>query len=139
MIDIENLVYTNVRTAVKGFKPLASVSGTYTDVPPSFPHVSIEETDNAVLSSTLSTSDREYAANLTYTVNIYTNTATAKSDAKELAAVVNDAFSDMGFVRSMKQEMPNIDRTIYRLILRFQGTVWKGISGEEGHYNITAR
>lgn len=139
MIDIENLVYTNVRTAVKGFKPLASVSGTYTDVPPSFPHVSIEETDNAVLSSTLSTSDREYAANLTYTVNIYTNTATAKSDAKELAAVVNDAFSDMGFVRSIKQEMPNIDRTIYRLILRFQGTVWKGISGEEGHYNITAR
>lgn len=139
MIDIENLVYTNVRTAVKGFKPLASVSGTYTDVPPSFPHVSIEETDNAVLSSTLSTSDREYAANLTYTVNIYTNTATAKSDAKELAAVVNDAFSDMGLVRSMKQEMPNIDRTIYRLILRFQGTAWKGISGEEGHYNITAR
>lgn len=139
MIDIENLVYTNVRTAVKGFKPLASVSGTYTDVPSSFPHVSIEETDNAVLSSTLSTSDREYAANLTYTVNIYTNTATAKSDAKELAAVVNDAFSDMGFVRSMKQEMPNIDRTIYRLILRFHGTVWKGISGEEGHYNITAR
>ena len=139
MIDIENLVYTNVRNAVKAFNADISVSGTYADVPSAIPHVSIEETDNASVASALSTSDREYAVNLTYTANIYTNTATAKSDAKAIAEVVNDAFTDMGFVRSMKQEMPNIDRTIYRLILRFQGTVWKGISGTDGHYNITAR
>lgn len=139
MIDIENYVYTQVRTAVKAFKPLASVSGTYTDIPPSFPHVSIEETDSYSLADRLSTSDREYAANVTYTVNIYTNTATAKTDAKALAAVVNDAFSDLGFARSMKQEMPNIDRTIYRLIMRFQATVWKSADGADGHFNITAR
>ena len=139
MIDVENYVYTNVRTAVKGNFPLASVSGTYNDVPSSFPHVSIEETDSYSLPSFASTSDREYAANLTYTVNIYTNTATAKSDAKAISAVVNDAFSDLGFARSMKQEMPNIDRTIYRLILRFQGTAWKAFDGEDGHFNITAR
>lgn len=139
MIDIENKVYTVVRTAVKAFNSDIDLSGTYSDVPPSFPHVSIEETDNAVLVSQSSNTDREYAANLTYTVNIYTNTATAKNDAKAIAAVVNDAFVDMGFARSMKQEMPNIDRTIYRLILRFQGTAWKGFDGESGHYNITQR
>lgn len=139
MIDIENLVYTNIRNAVVAFQPSVSVSGTYTDVPSSFPHVSIEETDSFVPTETMSTSDREFAANLTYTVNIYTNTATAKSDAKALAAVVNDAFADMGFARSMKQEMPNIDRTIYRLIMRFQATAWKGFDGADGHYNITAR
>ena len=139
MIDIENYVYTQVRTAIKSVRPLADVSGTYIDIPSSFPHVSIEETDNASVASTISTSDREYAANVTFTVNIYTNTATAKTDAKEIAAVVNDAFTDLGFVRSMKQEMPNIDRTIYRLILRFQATVWKSADGAADHFNITAR
>lgn len=139
MIDIENLVYTNVRTAVKAYNNAISMTSTYTDIPSSFPHVSVEETDNASVVSAISTSDREYAANLTYTVNIYTNTATAKTDAKAIAAVVNDAFTDMGFNRSMKMEMPNIDRTIYRLILRFQGTAWKAISGADRHYNITAR
>ena len=139
MIDIENKVYTVVRTAVKAYDNAISVSGSYSDVPSAFPHVSIEETDSYVPTGTISTSDREFAAALTYTVNIFTNTATAKQDAKNIAKVVNDAFAEMGFARSMKQEMPNIDRTIYRLILRFQGTAWKGISGIDGHYNITAR
>lgn len=139
MIDIENYVYTKVRTAIKGTFPLADVSGTYISTPSTFPHVSIEETDSYSLADRISTSDREYAANLTYTVNIYTNTATAKTDAKEIAAVVNDAFTDLGFVRSMKQEMPNIDRTIYRLILRYQATAWKSADGAADHFNITAR
>lgn len=139
MVDIENLVYTNVRNAVKGYDANASVSGDYADVPASFPHVSIEETDNASVVGAISTSDREYAANVTYTVNIYANTETAKTEAKALAAVVDSVFSAMGFVRTMKQTMPNIDRTIYRLIMRYQATVWKAFDGEDGHYNITAR
>ena len=139
MIDIENKVYTEVRNALKSFNSSVSVSGTYTDTPSQFPHVSVEETDSSSVASAISTTDREYAANLTYTVNIYTNTKTAKADAKALAAVINDTFSAMGFNRSMKQELPNIDRTIYRLLLRFQATAWKGISGTDGHYNITAR
>lgn len=139
MIDIENYVYTQVRNAVKAANSNVSLSSLYIDVPSSMPHVSVEETDSYTPSGTISTSDREYAANVTYTVKIYTNTTTAKTDAKAIATVVNDTFTGMGFVRSMKQEMPNIDRTIYRLIMRFQGTVWKAFDGEDGHYNITAR
>lgn len=139
MIDIEKLVYTNVRNALKAFNSHISVSGTYIDVPSNLPHVSVEETDSYTPAEMLSTTDREYAANLTYTVNIYTNTATAKSYAKEIAAVVNDTFRDMGFVRAMKQELPNIDRTIYRLILRFQATAWRAYDGAADHFNITAR
>ena len=139
MIDVENYIYTQIRNAVKTAFPSASTSSTYNDTPDSFPHVSIEETDSYVPTETISTSDREFAANITYTVNIYTNTEHAKSDAKDLAKTINDAFSALGFSRTMKQEMPNIDRTIYRLILRFQATVWKGFDGVEGHYNISAR
>lgn len=139
MIDIENLVYTNVRNAVKAYDSNISVSGNSPDVPSSFPHVSVDETDNFVAVGAMSTTDREFAANLTYTVNIFTNTATAKTDAKKIADVVDDAFADMGFARSMKQTMPNIDRTIYRLIMRFQATASKAFDGEDGHYNITAR
>lgn len=139
MIDIENLVYTNIRNAVKAYNSSISVSGSYEPTPSSFPHVSVEETDSYTVASAISNTDRERAADLTYTVNIYTNTATAKTDARKIAAVVNDAFVAMGFNRSMKQEMPNIDRTIYRLILRFQATAWKAYDGEDRHYNITAR
>lgn len=139
MIDIENYVYTSVRNALKAYNTNVSVSGEYIPTPSKFPHVSIEETDNASVASAISTSDREFAADVTFTVTIYTNTDSAKSDAKALAAVVNDAFTALGFVRSMKAELPNIDRTIYRLLLRFQATVWKGFDGAEGHYNITAR
>lgn len=139
MIDIENYVYTTVRNAIKAYNSGIGVSGTYVDIPSKFPHVSIEETDNASLASALSTSDRERAANVTYTVNIYTNTATAKSDAKAIAVVVNNAFTAIGFNRSMKQEMPNIDRTVYRLTMRYQATAWKAFDGVDGHYNITAR
>lgn len=139
MIDIENLVYTTIRNALKAYSTDIDVTGTYVDVPSKFPHVSIQETDNATEPSTISTSDREFSAELTYTVNIYTNTATAKSDAKAIAAVVNDAFTAIGFVRSMKQEAPNIDRTITRYIMRFTATASKAYDGADGHFNITAR
>lgn len=139
MINLENLVYTTVREAVKAYNPNVTVSGLYNDTPSSIPHVSIEETNNAVVTSTISTSDREYAAELTYTVNVFTNTATAKSDANALAEVVNDAFAAIGFARSMKQRMPNIDRTIYRVTMRFNATAWKAFDGADGHYNITSR
>ena len=139
MIDVEYKVYTNVRKAVLDNFSTASVSGVYVDKPSKLPHVSIEETDSYTPVGYNSLSDPEFAAALTYTVNIFTNTKTAKEDAKAIAAVVNDAFAEMGFARSMKQEMPNIDRTIYRLILRFRGTAWKGFDGVDGHYNISAR
>lgn len=139
MIDIENLVYTNIRNAIKAYNSAIDVQGIHVDVPSTFPHVSIVETDNSADASTISTSDREYSAELTYTVNIYTNTANAKTVARAIANVVNDAFTGIGFVRSMMQVAPNIDRTIYRLILRYQATAWKAYDGADGHYNITSR
>lgn len=139
MVNIENLVYTKVRTAVKAFNPNITLSGVYNDVPSTIPHVSIEETNNANVTSAIDTSNREFAAELTYTVNIFTNTATAKSDANAIAEVVSDVFADLGFARSMKQRMPNIDRTIYRLTMRFVAVASKAYDGVEGHYNITAR
>lgn len=139
MINIENAVFTKVREAVKAFNPNITMSGIEDDSPSTIPHVAIEETNNASVTNTISTSDREYAAELTYTVNIFTNTATAKSDANAIAEVVSDAFAALGFARSMKQRMPNIDRTIYRLTMRFNATAWKAFDGVDGHYNITSR
>ena len=137
MIDIEPRVYTTIRSALKEEFPNINITGKYTDSPAKFPHVSIEETNNAVDASYSSTSDREYAANVTYTVNIYTNTETAKADAKNIAKIVNDTFSVLGFARSLSQPLPNIDRTIYRYTMRFTALVSKAYDGEEGHYNTT--
>jgi hypothetical protein len=82
---------------------------------------------------------REFAANQTFTANVYTNTQTAKTDAKALADIVDRVMQNPGFRRSQMLNTPNIDRTIYRLTLRFVGIVSLGYDGEESHYKITAR
>jgi len=135
MIDIEPRVYTTVRGALKSAFPGIDVTGRYTENPAKFPHVSIVETNNVNSSRNASTSDHEFAANVTYTVNVYTNTEAAKSDAKDIAKVVSDSFLTMGFVRTMSQPMPNINRTIYRQTLRFTALVSKAFDGIDGHYN----
>lgn len=139
MIDVENYVYTQVRNAIKAEYPSASVSGEYIENPARFPHVSLEMTDSSTDAASMTAQTREFAANQTFTANVYTNTQTAKTDAKALADIVDRVMQNLGFRRSQMLNTPNIDRTIYRLTLRFVGIVSLGYDGEESHYKITAR
>lgn len=139
MIDVENYVYTQVRNAVLAAFSNTDVSSEYTETPAAFPHVCLEMTDNTVISSFMTAEKREFATEQTFTANIFTNTATAKTDAKKLAEIVDRTMSGMGFRRSMYLRTPNIDRTIYRLTLRYTGIVSTAYDEAAGHYNITAR
>lgn len=124
MIDIENIVFDRLAKAVRTLYSGASVYGEYVETPATFPCVTIVEADNNVLQRTRDLDKNEHYANLMYEINIYTNDTTAKkSKAKSIAAVIDDEMSAMLFTRTFRGQTPNIDRTIYRITLRYSGVV----------------
>lgn len=138
MIDIESYVFTKVREAVLTEFANADVSSEYVENPAKFPHVCFEMTDNPVLGEYITAQNREFATSPTFTANIYTNTPTAKSDAKAIADVVDHTVQRLGFRRALYMRTPNIDRTIYRLTMRYDGIVSQAYDGNANHFNITA-
>jgi hypothetical protein len=131
MIDVENIVYTNVSDAIRNAFPNCECSGTYAATPPSFPFASIVEEDNYVYRESQD-ENIENDVRVMYAINVYSNKlGTNKSEAKKILAVADEAFGKLNFTRTMRSQIPNEDRTIYRLIARYEGVVHKGIT-EDG-------
>lgn len=128
MIDIENDVFTAVAAVLRSAYPNIYVVGEYVPAPPRFPAVSIVEADNRVVTR-MRTRNIENAASVMYEVNIYSNKASGKkSEAKAIAATIDEKFSDIGFTRTMKEQVPNLnDATIYRIVCRYEAIVDKDL------------
>lgn len=139
MIDIENYVYTQVRGAVLDSYNNVDISSEYVENPAKFPHICLEMTDSAVSARYMTAQDREFATEQAFSVNIFTNTPTAKTDAKKLAEIVDGVMQGLGFRRTLYLRTPNVDRTIYRLTLRYTGIVSLGYDKAQGQYKISAR
>lgn len=124
MTDIENKVFNTVAVALQTLFPGIAVYGEYLETPEVFPCVTIEEADNYVPSAFLSTTNREYATDLMYSVNVYTNNVNGrKSEAKKIADAIDEQFTALGFRRSLRNQTPNIDRSKYRITMRYVGRV----------------
>lgn len=126
MIDIESDVYDYAENALKAAHSSVYVSGEYVPAPPEFPAVSIVEMDNRVYERAR-TLNIENAARVTFECNVYSNkAANKKSEAKAIAATLDDAFAAIGFTRTFKNPVPNMnDATIYRIVLRYEAIVDK--------------
>ena len=121
MIDIENSVFNYVTEPLRTEFPGISVYGEYVEVPSSFPSVSLVEDDNSEI-GTNRTLGRlpEMAANLMYTANVYSNLATGKkTQAKAIMYAIDTRMHELGFERTMRSQLPNVDRTIYRVTARY--------------------
>ena len=128
MIDVENIIFTAVATAVRAAYSGASIYGEYVEVPASFPCVSVVEADTRVYERTRDLSGIEHHAELMYEINIYTNDSNGKkSKAKAIAQIVDNVMSGMLFTRTFRGQTPNIDRSIYRITLRYKGVIGEGI------------
>jgi hypothetical protein len=127
MINVENEIFDKVSTSVRAKFPSASVTGEYVKSPPSFPHISLEEVDNSVLSTTQTSTEYENHVVLLYEVNIYSNkTRGKKTECKELISIVDNEMLKLGFTRTMLQPIPNMDdATIYRMTARYTAIVSK--------------
>lgn len=128
MIDIENDIYTAVAAVLRAAFPNIYVVGEYVPAPPRFPAVSIVEADNRVVTR-MRTRNIENAASVMYEVNIYSNKASGKkSEAKAIAATLDEKFAEIGFTRTMKEQVPNLnDATIYRIVCRYEAIVDKDL------------
>lgn len=122
MIDIESEVFNYVTEPLRSEYPGISVYGEYVEVPSSFPSVSLVEDDNSEI-GTNRTLGRlpEMASNLMYTANVYSNLATGKkTQAKAIMDAIDTRMHELGFERMMRSQLPNVDRTIYRVTARYR-------------------
>ena len=129
MIDVENIVFTRLATALRTAYSGITVYGEYVEVPAAFPCVSIVEADNAVLERTRDLSGVEHHAKVMYEINVFTNDANGKkSRAKAIADVIDMQMSAMLFTRTFRGQTPNVDRSIYRVTLRYKGVVGEAVN-----------
>lgn len=125
MVDIENEVFNRVAQALRKEFTGIQVYGERIAAMSRFPAVILIEDENARPQGTLSLSnDPQLSADLMYTAEIYSNlTSGKKSEAKRIREVVAREMNDMGFDQTYSNPTDNVDRTIFRYILRFTKTI----------------
>lgn len=123
MIDIENTVFNIVATALRANYPGIKVYGEYVPEDASFPCVCLWESNNSIVSEHEDTSALDDYVSVSYSVQVFTNTQTKKLDAKNIAKDIDDIMIGLRFRRAMMSKVPNVDRTIYRIEMRYTGTV----------------
>lgn len=126
MIDIESAVFNVIATALRNTYSGIWVSGEYTDLPATFPAVTIVESGNSVYRAARTTAI-ENAVSVMYEVNVYSNmVGYKKSEAKEILAIIDKEFEKLGFTRITCTPVANLqEATIYRLLARYEAVVDK--------------
>ena len=124
MIDVENDVFTIVASALRTAHSGIYVVGEYVPAPSSFPAVSIIEEDNRVADRYM-TDSVERAVLVMYEAQIFSNKVSGKkAEAKAIANTLDTAFTGLGFKRTMKDPVPNMnDATIYRIVCRYEAVI----------------
>lgn len=133
MIDIENLVCDRVFRAVKAVFPNAVCYAEYVEMPEAFPCVTIYEADNRSYRPSDDNQLSDHQASVMYQVDTYSNKQTGrKEEAKQIADIVDATMQSMKFSRNMRSQIPNQDRTIYRVTMRFEAVVGEPITDDNG-------
>lgn len=133
MIDVEPIIFDTVCKGVKARFPKAKVEGVYVESAAEFPLVCIYEDDNVTFSKTQDGSLREHHAQVVYTVMVYSNKKNGKKEeAKAIAKTVDEIMQDMKFTRVLLNQIPNVDRSIYRIVARYKAIVSEGVKNADG-------
>lgn len=102
MIDIETEVFSIVSAEVRKKYPKIYMTGEYVKSPPSFPCVSLIETDNQVYRNTRDSGCIENHAQVLYEVNVYSNkTSGKKTECKAIIALIDSKMEALGFTRTL--------------------------------------
>lgn len=127
MIDIESEVFNIVSKATRAKYPKIYMTGEYVKSPPSFPCVSLIETDNQIYRNTRDSGTIENHAQVLYEVNAYSNkTSGKKAECKAIIAFIDTQMEALGFTRTLMNPVPNEeDATVYRMVARYRAIVSK--------------
>lgn len=102
------------------------VSGEYVEIPARFPAVSLTESDNRVFER-MRTTEIENAVQVMYEMHVWSNkTSGKKSEAKEIANLADGVMEEMGFTRTFRSPVPNLNNaSIFQLICRYEAVIDK--------------
>ena len=121
MINPENEVYTFLAEALEEEFPGISTSDETEAVPASFPHVSIEMSNNTLLFKTMDSGEKEVAIAV-FDINIYSNLKTGrKRQCRQIAKIIDDILIRKNFRRQAMLPVRNRENPeIYRLTARYR-------------------
>ena len=128
MIDLENEIFGTIAPVLRAEFPGIFVAGEQTNSPAAFPAVTIVEIDNSVYQKMRTRFPHiENAVQLAYQVDVFSNTVGyKKSEAKKILAVIDEEFEKMGFTRTMKEPVDNLqDGNIFRYVARYEAVADK--------------
>lgn len=125
MIDNEQLVYDRVSEALRNTFDVFITGVEMTDTPPQFPAVSIVQMNSSVNERYSTFAKADNVAEEEYKFDICSNLADqreAKTQTKEILAVIDGVMSDLFYIRSFSQPTPNADTKITRHVARYKKT-----------------
>ena len=116
MINKETEVFIFVADKLRNkFNGIYVIGTELSAAPPKFPAVAIVQSNNAINETYATFSSLENVAKEDYKVEVYSNLEKGKeTQAMEVTAVISDAMSELGYVRTFCETIPNADSTVHR-------------------------
>lgn len=90
--------------------------------------MTLTESDNRVLER-MRTTEIENAVQVMMEMHVYSNkTSGKKSEAKEIADLADGVLADMGFTRTFRSQIPNLNNaSIFQLVCRYEAVIDKDL------------
>ena len=122
MIDKENEIFKAVATALrKQFKSIYIIGAEMSSAPPKFPAVSFVQTNNSTKTEHSTFDCLENVVTEDYKAEVYSNLEKNKeTQTKEITNIISDVMSELGYVRTFCEVVPNADGTINRRMSRYR-------------------
>lgn len=136
MIDIANVMLRIVKEAVQAEYPNCDVLSYNPDTISKFPCVTVVEKDNFVYRRSQDNISSENHAEVVFEVQVYSNSTDGKKqEAKKILSLADEAMLNSNFTRTLKSELPNADRSVYRLYASYTAIVAQSveINGDTVH------
>jgi hypothetical protein len=122
LIDKETEIFKAVATALrKHNKSIYVIGAEMSPTPPKFPAVSFVQTNNSAKTEHSTFDSLENVVTEDYKAEVYSNLEKNKeAQTKEITNIISDVMSELGYVRTFCEIVPNTDVTINRRMSRYR-------------------
>ena len=122
MIDKENEIFKAVAAALrKHNKNIYVIGAEMSLTPPKFPAVSFVQTNNATRTEYATFNCLENVVTEDYKAEVFSNLEKGKeAETKEITGIISSVLSELGYIRTFCEIVPNNDSTINRRMSRYR-------------------
>lgn len=122
MINKENEIFKAVAAALRKHNKSIYVIGVeMSPTPPKFPAVSFVQTNNAIKTEHSTFDSLENVVTEDYKAEVFSNLEKGKeAQTNEITSIISDVMSELGYVRTFCEVVPNNDSTINRRMSRYR-------------------